>query len=539
MIGLKVKNESIKKNTKLNLEEDISLEEIAKIVEENIHILGDDLLKYDGYDIPEDAVEYDTSEAVEIYDMPKNEEKSRAEKSTNKRDKGINNKEKNNREKKNQDINKKEINNKETKNKETKNKETSNKEINNKEINNKETNKNEIKRNNDFKKEKVSRVNRDSQGFDFVKRRYTTLEVMMGIAVISLIFSSGIGVVAEIPDFMLFSKWNGITFGDLGLPLLLFSICFMIPTEIELDVKKKKSFKEIIIKKLKIGAALFLIGIIINLIKAWNFSNFRVMGILQMIAVVYTVGSLVYILFKKFNFKISVIAVFLTVIGVIGLGGYYFIAAEFGNTMKTCLAYFVDSKVMPGHFGDFERYGIIATVSAIFSGLLAIAGGSFLCNRRVENRDKSNRILIMGMFFVIIALIMEKNCPYNSGVLSPSFMMIVLGGYFIVFAAMFGIFDLNSNKISRNLSYPFVILGSSAVFVIGLNEFIKATLFNINVYSIAKGCSMKLDEWLVIDMFSEILGNGAREIGLLIAYLLIIFALMLYLYAKKIFVRFK
>lgn len=482
----------INENAKLNLDDDAKLEEIARIVEENIHIWGDDLLKYDGYDVPEEGIEY---EEVVDYDNPKHEENNRVENAPSKRTKIRHTKENNQN--------------------------------------------NEIKRNNDTKKEKISRASRETRGFDFIKKRYTTLDVIMGVAVISLILSSGIGVVSELPDFVMFSKWNGITFGDLGLPLLLFSICFMIPTEIELDVKRKKSFKEIVIKKLKIGVTVFLIGIIINLIEAGNFNSFRIMGILQMIAIVYTVGSLIYIIFRRFNFKISVIAVFLTIIGLIGVVGYYFAASKFGDTAKTCLAYFVDSKVMPGHFGDFDRYSIVATISASFSGLLAIAGGSFLCNRRVENSDKCNRILIMGMMFVIIALVMERSCPYNASVLSPSFMMIILGGYFIVFSALFAVLDLNSNKIFRIISYPFAVMGSSAVFVIGLNELIRSSLFKVNVYSISKGCSMGLDEWLVVDMFSAILGNGSREIGLLIVYLLIIFALMLYLYSKKIFIRFK
>ena len=372
-----------------------------------------------------------------------------------------------------------------------------------------------------------------------MRRRYTTVELIMGIAVISIICSSGIGVLGEMPAFLAFSKWNGISFGDLGLPLLLASVCFMIPTEVELDVKRKKSFKEICIKKVKVGIILFVIGILINLIGAWNFNSFRIMGILQMIAVVYMLGSLLYVLFRRFNFKISVIAVFLTAIGVVGLAGYYFASANFGDTAKTCLAYFVDSKVMPGHIGDFERYGIMSTISALCGGCLAMAAGSFLCNRRVENRDKSNKILIMGMFFVIIALLMERNCPYNASVMSPSFVMIVLGGYCVAFAALFGIFDLNRSKASNLISRPFVVMGASPVFVIGLNEFIKNTLFKINVYSVAMGTGLKLDEWIVIDTLSEIFGDTTRMIAFLVMYLLLIFVLMLYLYAKRIYIRFK
>ncbi len=39
-------------------------------------------------------------------------------------------------------------------------------------------------------------------GGEVLKRRYTTIELIMGIAVISIICSSGIGVLGELPDFL-------------------------------------------------------------------------------------------------------------------------------------------------------------------------------------------------------------------------------------------------------------------------------------------------------------------------------------------------
>lgn len=480
---MKVKNDDIEKK---NIEQEIQLEKIAKIVEDNIHFVYEDMPVYDGYDVPEPKEDVYINEESRKDISPKQKKDSKREKKV-----------------------------------EPSREESS-------------TGQTVINRG-----DKEQPQAREVVTGDPLKRRYTTVELIMGVAVIAIICSSGIGVLGEMPAFLAFSKWNGISFGDLGLPLLLASVCFMIPTEVELDVKRKKSFKEICIKKVKVGIILFVIGILINLIGAWNFNSFRIMGILQMIAVVYMLGSLLYVLFRRFNFKISVIAVFLTAIGVVGLAGYYFASANFGDTAKTCLAYFVDSKVMPGHIGDFERYGIMSTVSALCGGCLAMAAGSFLCNRRVENRDKSNKILIMGMFFVIIALLMERNCPYNASVMSPSFVMIVLGGYCVAFAALFGIFDLNRSKASNLISRPFVVMGASPVFVIGLNEFIKNTLFKINVYSVAMGTGLKLDEWIVIDTLSEIFGDTTRMIAFLVMYLLLIFVLMLYLYTKRIYIRFK
>ncbi|MED9948070.1 MAG: hypothetical protein U0J50_07455 [Peptacetobacter hiranonis] len=59
------------------------------------------------------------------------------------------------------------------------------------------------------------------------------------------------------------------------------------------------------------------------------------------------------------------------------------------------------------------------------------------------------------------------------------------------------------------------------------------------MYSVARGCGLRLDEWLVVDVLSAVFGSGSRMIGFLVIYILLIFVLMLYLYSKKIYIRFK
>ena len=133
---------------------------------------------------------------------------------------------------------------------------------------------------------------------------------------------------------------------------------------------------------------------------------------------------------------------------------------------------------------------------------------------------------------MIIALLMERNCPYNASVMSPSFVMVVLGGYCVVFAALFGVFDLNRSKISHIVSRPFVVMGASPVFVVGINEFLKNTLFKVNVCSVARGCGLRLDEWLVGCIICGI-WKWKQNDRILVIYILLIFVLMLYLYSKK------
>ncbi len=253
-----------------------------------------------------------------------------------------------------------------------------------------------------------------------------------------------------------------------------------------------------------------LYGVLINLVGSGFSANFRIMGILQFIGIVYLVVSLIYIVFKRLKFKQNVIGIILVIIGTVGTIGYFAFSAKYGYNMKTCLAYFVDSKVLAGHFAGFERYGIISTISAIFAGLIATAGGCFICmktclayfvdskvlaghfagferygiistisaifagliataggcficDRKSSSKDKSIRLLIVGMALIIISLILERKCPYNVNIYSPSFVMLVTGGFLIVLSGMLLIFDSMRIKELNLISSPLVVFGALIV----------------------------------------------------------------------------
>lgn len=535
-----------KDDKKRGIEETISLEEIAEIVE--MYIQEDENIPvYDGYDIsveeeePNVAPEPQEDSKKKVIKKKKPSQSDNSKNQMNNHKEGINHKE---------NINYKEyVDNEES----TKKKESTNKVegINNKEINHKEHKEhkeaNKSKENTYHKEKRDSLENKNENknkvsyksSFDYIKKRYRSVDMIIGIALIAVIFSSGIGISDEIPKFLKLSSWNGISFGDLGVPILILAFCFMIPTEVEFDLKNKLDFKQIAIKKAEIGAVIFLLGVLINLVGSGFSANFRIMGILQFIGIVYLVVSLIYIVFKRFKFKQNVIGIILVIIGTVGTIGYFAFSSKYGYNMKTCLAYFVDSKVLAGHFAGFERYGIISTISAIFAGLIATAGGCFICDRKSSSKDKSIRLLIVGMALIIISLILERKCPYNVNIYSPSFVMLVTGGFLIVLSGMLLIFDSMRIKELNLISSPLVVFGASPIFLVVVNEILINTLFKANIYSVSLATKIPLDKWIIVDLLSEVFGQGSRTVAFIVIYILLWFAVTLFMYGKRIFIRVK
>lgn len=478
---------------KHNIEDTISLEEIAEIVEMYIQE-DEDVPVYDGYDISIDKANRENISG----------------------DGGVEPKKKVTKKKKNSGTGSQRVI-KEVEDKDTK-----------------VDNGREVKKNNNLNNKVSYR-----SSLDHLKRRYRSVDMLIGISIIAIILSSGIGISNELPKFLTLSSWNGISFGDLGVPILVLSLCFMVPTEVEFDLKNKSDFKKISIKKLEIGLGIFLIGVIFNLMFSGFSANFRIMGILQFIGIVYMLVSLIYIVFKRFKFKQNVIGIILLIIGVIGTVGYFMVSKKFGYDMKNCLACFVDTKVLSGNFSGFERFGIISTLSAVFAGLFAAAGGSFMCDKRSSAKDKSIRLLIVGMALIIVSLILERKCPYNVNIWSPSFVVLVSGGFLIVLSCMLIIFDDMKIKELNLISSPFIIFGASPIFLLAINELLVNGLFKIQVYSVSLARNIQLDDWIIIDLMSEVFGKGSRSIAFVLIYLALCFALMLFMYGKRIFIRFK
>lgn len=511
-----------KHNIDSTIDKKISLEEIAEIVE--MHIKEDENIpEYDGYDISIDELENELQNEKNLTKKENKESRIKDKKDKNKEIKDKTNKKPiNDKIINNETTNKKTINNK-IMNNEIVNKKTLNNKIINNETNNKiSTNDNKIIK------------NKISKNLTYLNNRHKFIDIIIGISIISIILSSGVGIYNELPQFLTISKWNGITFADLGLPSFILALCFMIPTEIELDLKNRLNFKEIIIKKIKFGLSLILIGIILNILISGGASNFRIMGILQFIGIIYIIVSLIYIALKKVKFKINVIGCILIIIGISGTFIYFLISNKFGNEMNRCFAHFVDSKLLYGHFYGFERLGIVATLSAIFAGMLSAAGGCFICDKRSNQKEKSTKILIVGMAFIIISLILERRCPYNVNIWSPSFVTLISGGFLILSSFMMIVFDDRKTKLDL-IFYPFIILGSSSIFLIALNEILINTLLKVKVYSISMASMIEVDDWIIVDLLSAIFGKGSRVIAFLVIYILILFAASLFIYGKKLY----
>ncbi len=88
------------------------------------------------------------------------------------------------------------------------------------------------------------------------------------------------------------SSWNGFTFYDLIFPLFLFVVGLTVPFSIAKYITGKKDLKGAYIRIVKRFFLLFLLGLIVNGLLDFNFSEMRWPGVLQRIAICYLFSAI-------------------------------------------------------------------------------------------------------------------------------------------------------------------------------------------------------------------------------------------------------
>ena len=149
--------------------------------------------------------------------------------------------------------------------------------------------------------------------------RLVSLDVFRGITIAGMILVNDPGDWGNVYPALLHAKWNGCTPTDLIFPFFLFIVGVSIALSLSKRKKRGDSQSKLVLQIFKRSFLIFMIGLILNGFPNYDLSTLRIPGVLQRIAVVYLITSLI---FLKSNWKTqSIIAVALLFLywGIIAL----------------------------------------------------------------------------------------------------------------------------------------------------------------------------------------------------------------------------
>lgn len=321
-----------------------------------------------------------------------------------------------------------------------------------------------------------------------LNNRYTALDVFRGLTICLMILVNTPGSQQAIYAPLQHAAWHGFTPADLVYPSFLFAVgnalCFA--------VKKWYSMPQaqVLGKIFRRTLLLFILGFLLY----WfpfvhkeesgfvfkSFSDTRVLGVLQRIALCYCIASLLIYYAKPKGAFIA--AVFLLI-------AYQFILLVFGvpgqeYTMAGNAATRLDLWLLgPSHMNHgevipWEPNGILGTLPAVTN---VIAG--YLVGRYIQLTGKNTgmlmRLALTGCGLTVLALVWNNWFPINKNLWSSSFALLTIGLDCIMLAVIIYIVDFLQKD--RGATF-FEVFGKNALFIYLLSEVVAILMRGTHIY---------------------------------------------------------
>lgn len=360
------------------------------------------------------------------------------------------------------------------------------------------------------------------------QERLLSLDAFRGFTIAAMILVNFPGSWSHVYPPLLHAEWNGLTPTDLIFPFFLFiigvSVALAYSKLLQKGVSRKSLYRKILFRSLKI----FVVGLLLNYIHHFELSELRYAGVLQRIAVVFLLASLLFLITKwKVQLIIGsgILILYWLLMVLIPTPGYSAAMLEPGAN----LAAWMDISFLPGKLyqGTWDPEGLLSTLPALGSCIMGMLTGKLILSKMNDDR-KVIWLFTLGLAATIMGYIWGWFFPINKNLWTSSYVLVTGGFAMIVLAAsIFRIDLLQKVKLAR----VGIIFGSNAIVV-----YVLADVLSFIFYELPLG-RFGLNEHMVnlaqVSLFSP------EFLSMLYAllYIGILFIPVWWLYNRKIFIK--
>jgi len=365
------------------------------------------------------------------------------------------------------------------------------------------------------------------------QKRLLALDVVRGLTIGLMITVNNPGSWDFVYAPLRHSRWNGCTPTDLVFPFFM----FIVGSAMWYSFKRFNHAlsKEAVLKIVRRTVVIFLIGLAFNAYAVYSleWSNLRIMGVLQRIALAYGIASFI---------VLSVPSKFIgLVIGIILLG-YWAILGFFGGEMPYSLEGNFVSRFDISLLGEnhlpvfsgikFDQTGLLSTLPSIGNVLLGYLTGRLI--DQTENKAFAvKRVIIYGIAGAVIARVWSLVFPINKPLWTSSFVLYSSALAMILLGMMLWIIDM---KGARKWAFPFRVFGMNPLFIYSLSIFLAIT-FRIEFIQSGSGEMVSITDWLFSRVFEPFAGALPGSLLYALSMTLLCWFVGWILYKRRIFIK--
>jgi len=308
-------------------------------------------------------------------------------------------------------------------------------------------------------------------------QRFLALDVLRGMTICFMIIVNTPGNGATTFAPLLHAKWNGFTPTDLVFP----SFMFVVGNALSFVMKKWEGLSDsrVLWKIIKRTLLIFLLGYLMywfpfvhrnvqGNLEANPFSNTRIMGVLQRIALGYLFASLMIRYLKLgtvIRFSIIFLLLYWLILLLCGDGSDpYNMLTNAGTKLDLWL--FGQNHLYHGEGVAFDPEGVLSTLPAIANVTFGYAAGKWI-QEKGKTYEGLTKLLLVGLLAVMLALSWDWFFPINKKLWTGSFVLLTVGIDCILLAALTYITDFLQRT---KWTYFFQVFGKNPLFIYMLSE---------------------------------------------------------------------
>ena len=364
-----------------------------------------------------------------------------------------------------------------------------------------------------------------------MKNRLLSLDIFRGMTIFFMIIvnTAGNWRVAFAP--LLHAKWDGFTPTDLVFPSFVFITG--VSSWFSFRSYNHTLTNDLFLKIWKRAAIIFLLGV---LMYAFPFvghplSTWRILGVLQRIALCYGVGATLGLLLSRKQLMVTCAVILL---------GYWGIMVSFGdlslenNAARTLdLFLFGESHLYHGEGIAFDPEGLLSTLPALGTYLIGYLLGGFIGT--TSSKEKIMQTLsVVGMLLVIGGLVWDLGFPINKKLWTSSYVLFAGGLSTLIFTLCYYLADV---KGYSSWGQFFRIFGTNAILAYLISEILIMSMGEfIRIQDGEK--VLNGGEALYKYMFVSTLGDNAfGSLAYSLFYTFICWLIVYVFYRNKIFLK--
>ncbi|CAN5757229.1 DUF5009 domain-containing protein [soil metagenome] len=369
------------------------------------------------------------------------------------------------------------------------------------------------------------------------KTRLLSLDVFRGMTIAGMILVNNPGTWSAIYSPLKHAEWHGITPTDYIFPFFLFIVGVAIPLALGKRIETGTVTRDVYLKILRRSAIIFLLGLFLAAFPFFDFSNLRIPGVLQRIAVCYLIAS---ILFLHFDWKK------LTVISVVLLLAYWALMTlipvpgceitTINDKACNLAAYFDRLIFTENHIWKqakvFDPEGILSTIPAVVTTISGVLTGIWL-KKDTSDYEKCGGLFFFGIVLTAVGWAWNLFFPFNKSLWTSSYTIYTSGLALCFLGFCFWLVDIKDYK---KWAKPFVIFGVNALALFVGSGLMAKTLGLIKI-SDTEGKSVSLQSWIFKTFFLSVAEPINASLMFAICFILFWLFLMWLLYRKRIYIK--